>query len=102
MYRGAMCAILSELVRQNRLLIVENITCEQPKTKALLSQLENYGIKEALIVTTDWDSNLYLSARNIPKVDVRQVNNIDPVSLIKFDKVLMTLGAIRKLEETLA
>jgi len=102
MYRGAMCAILSELVRQNRLLIVEGIACEQPKTKTLLTQLANYGIREALIVTTDWDSNLYLSARNIPKVDVKQVSNLDPVSLIKFEKVLLTLGAVRKLEEALA
>lgn len=102
MYRGAMCSILSELVRQDRLIVVEDIQCAQPKTKDLLSHLQAYGLKEALIVTTEWDSNLYLSSRNIARVDVRQVANVDPVSLIKFEKVLMTLGAIRQFEEVLA
>lgn len=102
MYRGAMCSILSELLRQNRLMVVENLSFEAPKTKTLLNKLADFGVKEALIVTSDWDSNLYLSARNIPKVDVRQVSNIDPVSLIKFEKVLLTREAVRKLEEALA
>lgn len=102
MYRGAMCSILSELVRQGRLVVIEDIQCVEPKTKELLNHLQAYGLKEALIVTTEWDSNLYLSSRNVARVDVRPVLTVDPVSLIKFDKVLMTLGAIRKFEEVLA
>lgn len=101
MYRGAMCAILSELVRQERLIVVEQLVCSEPKTKELLKQLEVYGLTEALIVTTEWDANLYLSSRNVPRVDVRQVTNVDPVSLIKHEKVIMTLGAVRQFEEML-
>lgn len=99
MYRGAMQSILSELVRQNRLIVVENIEVVQPKTRELLSQLEKFGITEALIVTGDWDANLYLSARNVPTLDIRQAPNVDPVSLVKYEKVLMTVDAIRKIEE---
>lgn len=102
MYRGAMQSILSELVRQNRLIVVESLGMMKPKTKDLIAKLKEFGLKEALIVTGEWDSNLYLSARNIPKVDVRKAPDVDPVSLVKFDKVLMTLDAIRKFEEVLA
>lgn len=101
MYRGAMQAILSELVRQNRLVIVENIQVSQPKTRELLEKLNGLGLREALIVTSDFDSNLYLSARNLAKVDVRQAPNVDPVSLIKYEKVIMTVDALRKIEEVL-
>ncbi|MBP9764066.1 MAG: 50S ribosomal protein L4 [Gammaproteobacteria bacterium] len=99
MYRGAMQAILSELVRQDRLLVVDAIEISQPKTRDLLAKLKALGLKEVLIVTGQWDPNLYLSARNVPKVDVQQAPNVDPVSLIKFDKVIMTVDAIRKFEE---
>jgi len=99
MYRGAMQAILSELVRQNRLIVVEAIEITRPKTRDLLDKLKEFGLKEALIVTGEWDSNLYLSARNVPKVDVRLAPNVDPISLIKFEKVLMTVDAVRKFEE---
>jgi large subunit ribosomal protein L4 len=101
MYRGAMQAILSELVRQNRLMIVEHIEITRPKTRDLLEKLKTFGLQEALIVTGEWDANLYLSARNIPKVDVQQAPNVDPISLIKFDKVVMTVDAVRKFEEVL-
>ena len=99
MYRGAMQAILSELVRQDRLIIVEAIEISRPKTRDLLSKLQEFGLEKALIVTGEWDSNLYLSARNIPGVDVRQAPNVDPISLIKFEKVVMTVDAVRKFEE---
>jgi len=101
MYRGAMQAILSELVRQDRLVIVEDLGMTQPKTKDLLTKLASLGLKDVLIVTGQWDANLYLSARNVPKVDVQQAPNIDPVSLMKYEKVLMTVDALRKLEEVL-
>ena len=99
MYRGAMQAILSELVRQDRLLVVDAIEISQPKTRDLLAKLKALGLKEVLIVTGQWDPNLYLSARNVPKIDVQQAPNVDPISLIKFDKVIMTVDAIRKFEE---
>jgi len=101
MFRGAMQSILSQLVRQNRLVVVEKFEVEQPKTQALLKNLKVLGIEKALIVTGAWDTNLYLSARNIPTLDIRQAPHLDPVSLIKFDKVLITVDAIRKLEEVL-
>jgi len=101
MYRGAMQAILSELVRQNRLIVVEKLTFSKPKTRDLLTKLKDLDLTEALIVTGEWDPNLYLSARNVPRVDVRQALNVDPVSLVKFEKVLMTIDAIRKFEEVL-
>jgi len=99
MYRGAMQAILSELVRQDRLLVVDAIQVSRPKTRDLLAKLKDLGLQEVLIVTGQWDPNLYLSARNVPGVDVQQAPNVDPVSLIKFDKVIMTVEAVRKFEE---
>ena len=99
MYRGAMQCILSELVRQERLHIVESFDVETPKTKALVAKLADYGLTEALIVTDNVDENLYLSSRNLHKVDVRDIQACDPVSLIAFDKVIMTVTAVKKLEE---
>ena len=101
MYRGAMKVILSELIRQDRLLVVESFTIETPKTQALIQKLGSYGLKEALIITDNWDDNLFLSSRNVPKVEVWQVSEVRPVSLVKFKKIIMTLEAIRKLEEVL-
>ena len=103
MYKGAICSILSELVRQQRLLIIreEDIKLEVPKTRELLNRIKNFGLKEALIIVGDWDVNLYLASRNLPKVEVREARKIDPVSLIKFDKVIITESAIRKIEEVL-
>ncbi len=99
MYRGAMQAILSELVRQNRLVVVEGIAIDRPKTRDLIDKLKEFGLQEALIVTGEWDPNLYLSSRNVPKVEVRQASDVDPVILIKFNKVVMTVDAIRQFEE---
>lgn len=102
MYRGAIQSILSELVRQERLIVVEKFTVETPKTKELISKLKEFELKDVLIVTSEVDENLFLSARNLYKVDVRDVQGIDPVSLIAFEKVLMTVDAVKQLEESLA
>jgi large subunit ribosomal protein L4 len=102
MYRGAIQSILSELVRQDRLIVVEKFAVETPKTKELISKLKELELKDVLIVTSEVDENLFLSARNLYKVDVRDVQGIDPVSLIAFEKVLMTADAVKQLEESLA
>lgn len=102
MYRGAIRSILSELVRQDRLVVVEKFGVDTPKTKALISKLNEYELNDVLIVTAEVDENLFLSARNLYKVDVRDVQGIDPVSLIAFEKVLITADAIKQLEEALA
>lgn len=102
MYRGAIKSILSELVRQERLIVVEKFAVEAPKTKDLVSKLNELELNDVLIITSEVDENLFLSARNLYKVDVRDVAGIDPVSLIAFEKVLMTADAVKQLEETLA
>lgn len=102
MYRGAVQSILSELVRQERLVVVENFAVEAPKTKELVAKLKDLELNDVLIVTEEVDENLFLAARNLYKVDVRDAAGIDPVSLIGFDKVLMTAAAVKKIEETLA
>jgi len=102
MYRGAMQSIISELIRQERLAVIDQLTVEQPKTKQLVEKLKGFGLKEVLIVTDNITDNLYLAARNIPKVDVRDVEATDPVSLISHKKVLMTVAALKKFEEMLA
>ncbi|MFQ3248478.1 50S ribosomal protein L4 [Glaciecola sp.] len=102
MYRGAIQSILSELVRQERLIVVESFGVEAPKTKELLAKLNEYGLTDVLIVTPEVDENLFLASRNLYKVDVRDVQGIDPVSLIAFDKVLITADAVKQLEEALA
>ncbi len=102
MYRGAIQSILSELVRQDRLIVVESFGVETPKTKELLAKLNEYELNDVLIVTPEVDENLFLASRNLYKVDVRDVQGIDPVSLIAFDKVLITAEAVKQLEEALA
>jgi large subunit ribosomal protein L4 len=101
MYRGAMQCILSELVRQDRVVVVDQFVVENPKTKALVQKLKDMGLQSALIVSDVIDENLFLSARNIPNVGVCDVQAADPVSLIAFDKVVVTVGALRKFEEML-
>jgi len=102
MYRGAIRSILSELVRQERLIVVESFSVEAPKTRELLGKLKDLDLSEVLIVTETVDENLFLAARNLHKVDVRDVAAIDPVSLIGFDKILMTVEAVKQLEEMLS
>lgn len=101
MYRGAMSSILSELIRQERLILVDEFKLEMPKTKALLQKLKELNLKDVLIVVDRLDENLYLSARNVPSVAVKEAAGVNPVQLLKSDHVLMTVGAIRKLEEAL-
>jgi len=102
MYRGALKSILSELVRQDRLLVVESFGIDSPKTKQLVAKLKELDLQDVLIVTKDVDENLFLASRNLHKVDVRDVQGIDPVSLIAFEKVLFTADAVKQLEEALA
>jgi len=101
MYRAAMQSIMSELARQDRLVVVEGMDIEQPKTKLLAKQLADYGLDSVLIVSAEVDENLYLAARNLHKVDVRDVDGVDPVSLIAYDKVMVTVDAVKKFEEML-
>lgn len=101
MYRAALRSIVSELARQDRLMVVESVDIEQPKTKLLAKQLGEYGLDNVLIVTTEVGENLYLAARNLQKVDVRDVDGVDPVSLIAYDKVMVTVDAVKKFEEML-
>ena len=102
MYRAAMRSILSELARTDRLMIVEALDVEQPKTKLLVETLKRYGVDNVLIVADNVDKNLYLASRNLHKVDVRDVEGADPVSLIAYDKVMITVDAVKKFEEALA
>jgi large subunit ribosomal protein L4 len=101
MYRSAMQSIVSELARQERLIVVEKFELKEPKTKGLVSKLAQFGLSEALIVTEEVSENLYLASRNLHKVDVCDTAALDPVSLINFDKVVVTVAALKKLEEIL-
>ena len=99
MYRGAMRSILSELNRQGRLVIVDTLDIKEPKTKLAKKALNDVGAeKGALIIVEEWDSNLYLSTRNIPNFEVRLADQIDPASLLAYDKVIVTVEAVRKIE----
>ena len=101
MYRSAMQSIVSELARQERLIVVEKFELKEPKTKGLVSKLAGFKLSEALIVTEEVSENLYLASRNLHKVDVCDTTALDPVSLINFDKVVITVAALKKLEEIL-
>jgi large subunit ribosomal protein L4 len=101
MYRGAMCCILSELARQERIVVVDSFSVDSPKTKLLVAKLKSMGIESALIVSDALDENLYLAARNVASVGVCDVDAADPVSLIAHEKLIVTVGALRKFEEML-
>lgn len=101
MYRSAMQSIVSELARQERLVVVEKFELKEPKTKSLVSKLADFGLTEVLIVTEEVSENLYLASRNLHKVEVCDTAALDPVSLINFDKVVVTVAALKKLEEIL-
>ena len=101
-YRAAIRSILSELLRQDRVLVVEEFAVSAPKTRALLGSLEKLDLDNVLIVHHDPDENLYLAARNLNRVDVVDTAVADPVSLLAFDKVLITVAALRQFEEKLA
>ena len=102
MYRSALRSILSELVRQERLIIVDKFALEAPKTKELNNKLKEMGVSNALIVMENVDDNLYLSARNLMNVDVCAARRVNPVSLIGFEKVIMSVAAVKEIEEMLA
>lgn len=102
MYRAAIRCIFSELVRQERLVVVEGLAIDAPKTKVMAAKLKELDLSNVLVITEEVDTNLYLAARNLPHVDVRDAAAIDPVSLIGFDKVLVTVSALKKIEEMLA
>ena len=102
MYRGAVRSILSELVRQERLVVVDDFRVAAPKTKELLALLKQHGLTDVLILTDGFDETLYLASRNIPKVDVMAVQDVDPVSMVAFGTVLITAPAVKNLEERLA
>jgi len=101
MYRGAMQSILSELIRQDRLVIAEDFSVEAPKTKEVSERLKQLNLENVLIVVEELDENLYLSTRNLRNVDVIDVQGVNPVNLIGFEKVLFTVGALKKAEEML-
>ena len=101
MYRAALRCILSELNRQDRLVVVEDFDVDAPKTKGLVQKLAQYNVSEALIVSESVSENLYLASRNLYRVEVSDVQGIDPVSLVAAEKVLVTVPALKKLEEAL-
>jgi large subunit ribosomal protein L4 len=102
MARAGVATILSELVRQNRLAVVEDIKVEAPKTKLLAQKLAGMGMRDVLIITDNLDENLWLSSRNLPHVLVLEPHQADPVSLVRFSNVLLTKNAVKKFEEWLA
>ena len=102
MYRAAVCAIISELNRQGRLKVVDAFDIAEPKTKALVAKLNEMGIAHPLIVTEDGTEALFLAARNLPYVQVRDVQGLDPVALVGAEHVIMTAEAVAKVEEWLA
>ena len=102
MYSGAIRSILSELVRQERLLVVEEFAIDAPKTKQITEKLKQLGLKDALIIVADLDENLILASRNLYHIDVRDSSDIDPASLIAFDKIVITSAALKKIEERLS
>ena len=102
MYRGALCSILSELVRQDRLVVVDAFSLSAPKTKELAAKLAELDVDDVLIVTEELDENLLLASRNLYSVDTRTLSEVDPVSLVGFQKVVITAGALKALEEKLA
>ncbi len=102
MYRAAIQSILSELVRTERLVVVDSFAVDAPKTKDMVERLGKLGTSNVMIVTQDMSDNLFLSTRNLHHVGVCDANNVDPVSLIRFEKVIMTADAVKKIEEALA
>lgn len=101
MYRGAIRSMLSELARTDRLLVTDGIALEAPKTRLLLNQLKQWSLESVLIVVEATDEKLYLAARNLPHVEVIEASGLNPVALVGYDKVLMTRGAVKLLEERL-
>lgn len=102
MYRAALRCILSELARQERLIVVESFDVDAPKTKSLIAKLNEFSLSNALIVSQEISENLYLASRNLHKIEVCDAQAVDPVSLIRAEKVVVTVAALKQLEEALA
>jgi len=102
MYLGAMRAIFSELLRKERLVLVDSFSVASNKTREFVKQLKDLGLNEVLLITENVDENLYLATRNLPNVSVRDIGSIDPLSLVRFDKVLLTLPVLKRIEEVLS
>ena len=102
MYRGAMRSILSELIRRERLLVVEKFSLDRPKTKEMVAHLSALGLTDVLVVTEDHDDTLALASRNLHRVVVQRYTEVSPLSLLASDKVLMTAGAVKRIEERFA
>lgn len=101
MYRAGMRSMLSELNRQQRLIVVEDITVDAPKTKQMAAKLADLGVNKTLVITETSNENLYLSARNLPHVEVTDVAGMNPVNLLRYDHVVVTVGAVRAIEDSL-
>ena len=102
MYRGAMRSILSELARRERIVVVEDFVLDKPKMKDMVARLSALGLTDVLIVTAEQDDTLVLASRNLHRVAVQRCTEVSPVSLLSFDKVLMTVGAVKRIEERFA
>jgi large subunit ribosomal protein L4 len=102
MYRAGVCSILSQLAREDRLSVVENLSVDAPKTKLLAQKLKGMGLDSVLVITDSLDENLLLASRNLPNVLVVEPRHADPVSLVFYKKVLITKQALAKIEEMLA
>lgn len=102
MYRAGMCSILSQLAREGRLAVVDDLALEAPKTKLLVQKIKGMGFERVLVITDELDDNLYLAARNLPNVLVLETRQADPVSLLRFDQTIITKGAMAQFEEILA
>jgi large subunit ribosomal protein L4 len=102
MYRAALRSVLSELVRQDRLVVIESLELEAPKTKLLAAKLKDLGLDNVLVLNEAFDENIFLAARNLPNVGICDAGSIDPVVLIRFEKVLITLPALKLIEERLS
>ncbi|CAD84313.1 MULTISPECIES: 50S ribosomal protein L4 [Nitrosomonas] len=101
MYRAGMCTIFSELLRNNKLVAIDEFQIEMPKTKVCLQKLKNYQLENVMIITSEIDSNLYLASRNLPNLKVVEVDLIDPVSLLAYDNVVITRDTVNKIENVL-
>jgi large subunit ribosomal protein L4 len=101
MYRGAIRSMLSELARTERLVVTDSIALEAPKTKLLANQLKSWSLESVLIVVEATDEKLYLASRNLPHVELIEVSALNPLALASYDKVLMTVGAVKMIEERL-
>lgn len=102
MYRAGMCSILSQLAREDRIAVVDDFKVEAPKTKLFAQKIKGMGLDSVLVITDSIDENLMLASRNLVNAAVVEVRQADPVSLVHFDRVLMTKGAVEKMKEMLA